>query len=595
MTDKQKRRGCWRAGCLTLVIAPLAILAVAWALVSWSHRLPDRFVLKLAVGGQIDERPADAVAFPLAKERQLLSLQELLQIMERARTDGRVRSVLLNIDGVSAPPAKIGQLRRSIEALRSSGKKVTAFLRSPEDKDYLLAVACDSVVVQKGSWLLLDGLKAEMFFLADPLKKLGVTFQASQWKKYKSAVETFTRSSSSPESREEVGQLLDQAWDDYLGYVSARRHIDRDAFRTVVDSVAVLSPEKALSQHLVDRVSSAWQLEKEYEKRYAAKAGELFVGGHVYLQETGGLSVSGKGGTVAVINVTGPIVSGGITEMADGEGISEGTFRQAIKTAMDDNEVKAIVLRIDSPGGEAMAASSMLEMIDAARRTKPVVASMSGVAASGGYMVALGADRIFAEPMTVTGSIGVFALKPDISGLLKMTGVNREVIVRGRYADAHTPFKPLDEASFRKFDETSGDIYRDFVGKVASRRRMSFERADSLAGGRVWTGRKALEVGLVDGIGGLDDAVKAARKLAKMDASKTPAMIYLPAARTWADYLFGDSSSLGPGFASRLVSLYVRQAAPLARSIPGLGTASLLLRTDSPQVLAIDPVEVIIR
>jgi protease-4 len=595
MNDQKKRRGCWRAGCLTLVIAPIAILAVAWGLVSWNQRLPDRFVLKLDVGGQIDERPADPVSFPFGRERQALSLQELLTVMDRARTDKRVNSVLIDIDGLSAPSAKIGQLRRSIEALRSSGKKVTAFLRSPEDKDYLLAVSCDSVVVQKGSWMLLDGLKAEMFFLADPLKKLGVTFQASQWKKYKSAIETFTKSASSPENREEVGQLIDQAWDDYLGYVSARRHIDRDAFRTVVDSVAVLSPEKALSRHLVDRVSSAWQLEKEYEKRYDAKAGELFVGGHDYIQATGGMNVSGKGGTVAVINVTGPIVSGGITDMADGEGINEGTFKQAIKSAMEDKEVKAIVLRIDSPGGDALAASSMLEMIDAARKTKPVVASMSGVAASGGYMVALGADRILAEPMTVTGSIGVFALKPDISGLLKMTGVNREVIVRGQYADAHTPFKPLDEVAFRKFDETSGDIYRDFVGKVASRRRMSFERADSLAGGRVWTGSKALEVGLVDGIGGLDDAVKAARKLAKMDPAKQPSVIWLPAARSWNDVLFGDSSSLGPGFASRLVLLYVRQAAPLSRSLPGLGAAGFLLRTESPQVLAIDPVEVVVK
>jgi protease-4 len=580
-----------------LIVAPFALFALAWALVSWGHRLPDRFVLKLPVGGQIEERAADPVSFPFAKERQALSLQELLAIMDRARSDARVSSVLLEIDGLSSSPAKIGQLRRSIEALRGSGKKVTAFLRSPEDKDYLLAVACDSVVVQKGSWLLLDGLKAEMFFMADPLRKLGVGFQASQWKRYKSGIEPFTRSSSSPEYREEIGQLLDEAWDDYLGYVSARRGIDRGTFAGIIDSLAVLSPEKALAKGLVDRVSSAWQLEKAYEKRYGAKAADLFIGGSDYLQATGGMNVSGKGGRVAVINVAGPIVSsGGIAGMADGEGIDEATLKHALRTALDDSEVKAIVLRIDSPGGDALASSAMLEMLDAARRSKPIVASMSGVAASGGYMVALGSDRILAEPMSVTGSIGVFALKPDLSGLLKMTGLNREVVTRGRFADAYTPFKPFDDAAFRKFDETSGDIYRDFVGKVAARRKLTFEQVDAVAGGRVWTGKRALAAGLVDAIGGLPDAVKAAQRLARMDTSKSPGLTYLPATRTWVDYIFGgDSSRLGPGFASRLVADYVRQSLPFARSLPDVEASRVLQRTDAPQVLAIDPVEVIIK
>ena len=594
---KKRRGGCFLTGCVTFVAAPFVILAIIWALSSWGHRLPDRFVLKLPIGGQIDERAADQVAFPFGRERQELSLQELMTIMERARTDGRVRSVLLQIDGVSAPTAKIGQLRRSIEALRGSGKKVTAFLRSPEDKDYLLAVACDSIIVQKGSWMLLDGLKAESFYFADPLKRLGIGFQASQWKRYKSAVEPFTRSSSTPESREEIGQLLDAAWDDYLGAVAARRGISRAKFAGIIDSLAVLSPEKAVALRLIDRVSSAWKLEKGYEKQYDAKAAELFVGGHDYLQATGGMNTSGKGGSIAVINITGPIVSsGGITDMKEGEGIDVSTLKQALQTALDDRKVKAIVLRIDSPGGDALAASDMLEMLDAARKSKPVVASMSGVAASGGYMVALGADRILAEPMTVTGSIGVFALKPDLGGLLKKTGLNREVVTRGRFADAYTPFKPFDEAGFRKFDETSGDIYRDFVGKVAARRKLSFAQVDAVAGGRVWTGKNALAVGLIDGFGGFADAVKAAQRLARMDTSKPPGLVYLPAAKTWADYLFnGDASFSGSTIASRLVGLYVQESFPFARPLPGTAMTRFLLRTDAPQVLAIDPVEVVIK
>ena len=591
---KKGRGGCFLSGCLTSLAVPFVIMVIVWALVSWGHRLPDRFVLRLPVGGQIDERSSDQFPILSGGDRQELSLQELMTAMDRARTDARVRSVLLEIDDVSAPSAKLGQIRRSIEALRGSGKKVTAFLRSPGDKDYLLAVACDSVIVQKSSWLLLDGLKAETFFLAEPLGRLGIGFQASQWKKYKSAIEPFTRSSSTPESREELSALLGAAWDDYLGYVSARRGVGRAAFAGIIDSVAVLSPEKALAWKLVDRVSTAWKLEKEYEKRYDLKAGQLFVGARDYLQATGGMNSPGKGGCVAVINVTGPISSGGLAGMAEGEGVDEVTLKHALQAALDDRDVKAIVLRIDSPGGEAIAAFNMLEMLDTARKSKPIVASMSGVAASGGYMVALGSDRILAEPTTVTGSIGVFSLKPDLSGLLKKTGVNREVLSQGRFADSNTPFKPLDEAAFRKFDETSGWIYRDFVGKVASRRKMSFDQADAVAGGRVWTGKRALEVGLVDQIGGLDAAVKEAQKLARMDTSKSPGLIYLPARKSWIEYLSDGNASVS-ALQARLAETYLTGALPLARSLPGTATARFLLRQDKPQVLAIDPVDVIIR
>jgi protease IV len=595
MNEQKKRRGCLRTGCLMPVIVPFVLIALVWAIVSWNQRLPESFVLRLPITGQIDERPADQVSFPFAPTRQLLSQQELLAIMDRARTDGRVRSVLLEIDGLSAPTAKIEELRRSIELLRGAGKKVTAFLHAPEDKDYLLAVSCDSVVVQKGSWLQLDGLKAETFFFAEPLGKLGVGFQASQWKKYKSAIEPFTRSSSTPESREEVGQLLDGAWGDYLGYVSARRGISQKAFAAIVDSVALVSPQKALATGLVDRETSAWQLEKMYEKRYGALADELFVGGHEYLQATGGMNVRGKAGSVAVINITGMIVSSGrgLPDMSDGEGTDEATLKHALRTALDDSDVKAIVLRIDSPGGDALAGAAMLEMLDAARGKKPIVASMSGVAASGGYMAAIGADRILAEPMTITGSIGVFALKPDLSGILKKTGLNREVITRGRYADAYSPFRPFDEAAFGKFDENSGDIYRDFVSKVALRRKMTPEQVDAVAGGRVWTGAQALKVGLVDGIGGLAEAVKTAQALARMDTSKPAGIIYLPASRTLADYLFdNDSTLLGPGLASRIAGLYIRESMPFARSMPMPAAARLLMGTDAPQVLAIQPYDI---
>ncbi|AOS83103.1 signal peptide peptidase SppA [Chlorobaculum limnaeum] len=596
MAEKNRKKGgCFRAGCLTLVVGVLLFAGIGVLAHQWGNRLPGRFVLRVPVSGAIDERSPDAASLPFGGTRQTLSLEELLTILDRAKTDKRVDSVLLQIDGLNAPAAKVQELGNSIADLRKSGKKVTALLNTPGDKEYRLAAACDSIIVQKGSWMLLDGLKAELFFFAEPLEKLGVSFQAAQWKKYKSAVESFTRSSASPENLEETNALLDDAWADYLDSVSRQRRVSREAFRSVVDSLAVLTPEKALSLRLVDRVATERELDKEYEERLGKPADELFVEGREYLDATGGMRPQSIGDRIAVVAITGMIVSDGSAEMGDGEATDVATLKQALQTALDDTKVKAIVLRIDSPGGDALAASTMLELLEEAKTKKPIVASMSGVAASGGYMVALAGSKIYAEPMTVTGSIGVFSLKPDFGGLLEKSGIRREVLTRGRFADAYTPFKPFDDASFRKFVETAGTIYDDFIAKVAKGRRMTPAEVDAVAGGRVWSGKRALEVGLIDRIGGLDAAVQEAKKLARMDAKAKPELLYLPVRKTWLEYLLaGDASQLTSALAAGIVRQSLGELQPLA-NLPGTRTARFLLRTEAPQVLALDPVEVEIK
>ena len=595
MADKSRKKGgCFRAGCLTVVVGVLLLAGLGWFAHQWGSHLPKRFVLRVPVSGALDERPPDA-SFPLGEGSQTLSHEELLAILDRAKSDNRVDSVLLEIDGLGASTAKVQELERSIAVLRKSGKKVTALLETPEDKDYRLAVACDSIIARKGSWMTLDGLKAELFFLADPLKKLGVTFQAAQWKKYKSAVESFTRTTPSPESLEETNALLDDAWADYLDAVSRQRRIGKDAFRQVIDSLAVMTPEKALALRLIDRVASEHELENEYAKRLEKPVDELFVGGREYLGATGGMTPRGIGDRIAVLNITGSIVGDSAGGMSDGEGTDVATVKQALQTALDDSKVKAIVLRIDSPGGDALAASTMLELLEEAKTKKPIVASMSGVAASGGYMVALAGNKIFAEPMTVTGSIGVFSLKPDLSGLLTKTGIHREVLERGRFADAETPFKPFDDAAFSKFMEMTGVVYDDFIAKVAKGRKMTPVAVDAVAGGRVWSGKRALEVGLIDRIGGLADAVQEAKKLAKMDAKAKPELLYLPVRKTWLEYLLaGDASSMASALTEGALRQSLGELEPLTR-LPGTNIARFLLRSEEPQILALDPVEVEIK
>lgn len=596
MTDaKPKQRGCLLTGCLTVTALFVLLVGGVWMASLWANRLPERFVLRIPVTGQIAERSPDAGLFSFNRSGDAPSLQALMTIFDRARTDKRVDSILLDIDGLNTSLAKIEELSSSIDAFRKSGKKVTALLRTPEDNDYLLATACDSIIVQKDSWLLLDGLKGELFFFADPLKKLGVSFQAAQWKKYKSAIEPFTRTSPSPESLEELNALLDDAWNNYLGQVARRRHISREAFRQVIDSLAVLTARQALDRKLIDRELSIRQFEKEYRKRFGKPFDELVVDAANYLNDTGGMKPHGLGDRVAVITIDGMIVGSSIANMGDGEGTDVASVRQAVDAALDDAKVKAIVLRIDSPGGEALAASSMLELLEEAARKKPLVASMSGSAASGGYMVALAANKIYAEPLTVTGSIGVFALKPDFSALLEKTGIHREVLTRGRFADAYTPFKPFDDAAFTKFVATTGHIYEEFTGKVAKRRHLTPEQLEAVAGGRVWSGKRAVEVGLVDKLGGLHAAVDEACALAKLKQGKKPELLYLPVRKTWLERLLaGDMTQAMASISGQLFSRSFGELFSLTR-MPGTEMARFLFRTEEPQVLAVQPFGVEIR
>ncbi|MEI7788091.1 MAG: S49 family peptidase, partial [Chlorobiaceae bacterium] len=248
------------------------------------------------------------------------------------------------------------------------------------------------------------------------------------------------------------------------------------------------------------------------------------------------------------------------------------------------------------PGGDALASADMLQMLDSAAVKKPLVVSMSGVAASGGYMAALAGKTIYADPLTITGSIGVYALKPNIKGLAEKIGLGRTVVTRGRYADANTLFKPLEGDAYSKFVAASGEVYDDFIGKVAASRKMKIAQVDSVAGGRVWTGSRALKTGLVDRTGGLFDAIHAAQLLAKIDPAKHPKLLLYPAQKSWWEFLFQGNDS---GLAERISIVIKKQL--LHEIIPGKQFSSMeayyemLMMSGQLHMLAVMPCEIIIR
>ena len=295
---------------------------------------------------------------------------------------------------------------------------------------------------------------------------------------------------------------------------------------------------------------------------------------------------------LAVITMSGTIVrSAG--ELS--EGIDVETLKNSLDAALENKKVKALVLRIDSPGGDALASADMLQMLDSAAVKKPLVVSMSGVAASGGYMTALAGKTIFAEPLTITGSIGVYALKPNISGLAEKIGLGRDVVTRGRYADADTPFKSLEGEAYNKFVAASGEVYDDFVSKVAVSRKMSIIQVDSVAGGRVWTGNQALKAGLVDRMGGLFDALHAAQLLAKMDMSKKPKIMLYPVQKSWYESLLqGNNASFSERVVVAIKKQLLHEIVP-QRQFSSLATFyEMLMSTGQLHILAVMPCEVII-
>jgi protease IV len=591
-----KRGGCFRKGCLAFLIVPVLFFAGLFWLYHSSHALPDRFVLLLPVSGEVNEIRDESSSLPFMSSHESLSLQELLFVLDQAVADKRVSEVLLDIKGVQTTPAKIAELREALEKVRKGGKKVTAFLHSAEDSDYLLATACDSIIVERGGYLLLDGLRAEALFYTAPLGKIGVKVQAAQWKKYKSGIEPYVRTGASKEYFEQINALLDEVYDDYLGYVSKRRGISRSSFEALINNEPLLSAKKARTLGLVDGIASFWELQRALTKkitgRELASDNDAYVSGAEYRSAVDWPQKAESSDRIAVITLSGMIVrSAG--EL--GEGIDIETLKNSLNAALEDKAVKALVIRIDSPGGDALASADMLQMLDSAAVKKPLVVSMSGVAASGGYMAALAGKTIYAQPLTITGSIGVYALKPNISQLVEKVGLGRDVVTRGRFADANTPFKPLEAEAYSKFVAASGEVYDDFVGKVAASRKMRFSAADSVAGGRVWTGSRALQAGLVDRMGGLFDAIHAARLLARMDMTKKPRIMLYPFQKSWLESLFQPK---GPSFSSRIAVAVKQQL--LHEVIPQRHFTSIavfyemLLHSGQLQMLTVMPSEIVI-
>jgi len=530
-----------------LLIAFVCIALVVSAMQGGNPTIHENSVLALRVTGSMpDYLPDDPIRRLLGSDDQ--SLTSLLNQFKKAKVDKRIRAILLDIDMSEVGWAKSEEIRAAIADFRTSGKPVYAYMELGLNKEYYIATACDKVYVTPPGELFITGLSADVMFFRGSLDKLGIYPDLFQIGKYKSAGDTFTKKEMTEAHREYINSLLDDLFNRYVETIATARHKSVDEMKAAIDN-APYNAEQAKAAGLIDGVAYRDELEKELKQQLGYKdSDELRITKNSdyrqVTQESLGLN---KGEKIAIIYATGDIGSGKSENgPTGGQSIGSDTLAKALNDARNDKSIKAIVLRVDSPGGSGLASDVIWHAVEAANKVKPVVVSMGDVAASGGYYISASASKIVAEPSTITGSIGVVGGKPVLRGLYDWLGVSNEYVLRGKNAGIFRETEKFSPDERKKFEEwLTSTYYNDFVPKVAKGRNKDPKDIDAVGQGRVWTGAQGKDRGLVDEFGGLDRAVEVAKGLAKIPADKSVHRVVLPFPRTFLQEFLnsGDDDS----------------------------------------------------
>ena len=497
-------------------------------------QVPSRGYLDVPLSGAVAEiAPPDALTSLVLGTRPL-AVHDFWENLRKAKVDGRIQAVLLRLGLLQCDWAKAAEMREAVLDFRRSGKKVYALIEEAPDFDmeYFLATACDRIVLHPLGWLGINGLGGYVPFLKGALDKLGVRAEFEQVEEYKTAYNMFTEKGFTPAHREELESFYADLFAQYTAAAAEARGLTVEAFRALVDR-GFFQGERAKAAGLVD------------DCLYEDEVQELMAGGgrplvRVRFDDYTRVRPAAVGletgpGKVALVYAVGTILSG---ESAP-QFLGGTTAARWLRAARGDASVKAIVLRIDSPGGSSVGSDVIWREVALAAKDKPVVVSMSDLAGSGGYWIAMPATRIVAQPQTLTGSIGVLAGKFSVDGLLAKLGVTAEKVVFGERADAFSPFRPFTAEERRILKDEILWTYERFLDKAAEGRGMTRDRVDAVGRGRIWTGRQAKELGLVDELGGLTMALGIAKKEAGIDAGEEVRLDVWPKRRTIWQALLG--------------------------------------------------------
>lgn len=518
----------WRVEGAVLCALAVAMAAGFYLIVWRPARIPRDAVLTLKLTGALREEPPRS---PLEQLRghTAPSLFEVRQALEAAAQDPRLRAVIVRIAGLEAGLATADELHALLRALRRAGKRTIALLEgdSISVREYLAACGAGEVLANPNSVLMMLGVAAGGVFLRGALDKLQVEAQTLQWKEYKGAAETLSRERMSPELRESLGAIVTDWKELIAARIAAVRGLERERAEQIAGS-GFMSVRGAIEAGLIDRADYIESLRAEFDPAHKER---VFVGLNRYLRRLAYRQRPGRA-RLALIHGVGPVVSGNAPAAGDFLSAEEivGEFRRAAL----DKSVRAIIFRVNSPGGSALGSDLIWRAVAEAReRGKPVVVSMGDVAGSGGYYVAMGADKIVAGAATVTGSIGVVYARFNVGRALAAMGVTVEFVKSAEIADALSMSRALNPAELEQLNGAVGELYANFTAKVAQGRGLDAAKTEELARGRVWSGVAARRGGLVDELGGLDRAIEIARERAGLGPREAHELALYPAPGIW--------------------------------------------------------------
>ncbi|MGB5698734.1 signal peptide peptidase SppA [Muriicola sp.] len=477
----------------------------------------NKSVLELQFDDPINDYTGSNEADPFAGLfDQAMGLDDIIHAIAVAKNDEKIEGISLKSQFVMAGWSQTQAIREAIRDFKESGKFVYAYADLYMQKDYFLASVADSVFLNPLGNMDFRGLSAEVLFFKELQEKTGVKMEVIRHGKYKSAVEPFLENSMSEANRTQIKELLSSLWGSIVEDIATDRDINTDDLNRIADTLGGRNPQYAKQTGLVDDLLYMDQYEGVLKKASGRTENESlqYIGLSDYMKEASKKILNKGSDRIAVIYAQGEIMYG--------EGgpsyIGQGIINDALIKARKDKKVKAVVLRVNSPGGSALTSDIIWREIELTKKEKPVIVSMGDVAASGGYYIAVGADKIFAEPTTITGSIGVFGTIPNISELSKNIGINAEQVATNVNSTEYSLFEPMTPQFRGVVTENIETTYQTFLSRVAAGRNISMARADSLAQGRVWSGVDAKELGLIDELGSLDDAIASAADLADLTA-----------------------------------------------------------------------------
>jgi len=531
------------------VFAGVAVLILGFVLVRMAGKnvpdTPAESYLVLRLEGEIQEHPADEIPIPWFNQQTPWTVLEIKQVLEKAAKDTKIKGLMVETGGGSLGWAKAEEIRMALASFRKSGKPVHAFMRRPSAKDYYLVAGADRISMVDEDVLDLKGLRVERTYYKNTLDKLGVQMEIVHAGKYKDFGDSFTKTSMTPATRESLGAILNGIFNVMVKGIAEGRKRTPAEIERLMDDGPFLA-KAALKERLVD----ALEYDNEAREQLAKKANvsnKNAVSARDYRGQIRFRWDRDSGDKIAFFVAEGDIIRGG--SLGD-KMIASRDFIRHSNELKNDSRYKAVLLRIDSPGGDAIASDELLAALQELSKAKPVVVSMSDVAASGGYYMAVTGDPIFAYPGTITGSIGVVYGRPNLKGLYDKLGMTKDGMQRGKNADIDSLHKPLTDVARQKLREGVDESYTTFVSKVAAGRKAKVEEIEMLAQGRAWVASDPDAKLLTDNLGGIDAALAALLKKAGLPADSKAELVPYPPTQNTFERWFTDEKTVSAALGS---------------------------------------------